>query len=79
MPQPFTSVPLPEEVSYLNDILVYDTLQLSWHGVRARGKPTTAGEAGSSTYDDGEGEGESAIPEGRYGKFALSHFARLCV
>lgn len=64
VPQPFASVPLPQEVEYLNDIRVYDTQQLAWHGVRARGKP--AGKRGSGVEEDNE----IMEPEGRYGASA---------
>jgi hypothetical protein len=37
VPQPFLSIPQPHELVYLNDILAYDTQNLSWHGLRARG------------------------------------------
>lgn len=78
VPQPFSSVPLPEEVEYLNDIRVYDTQHLAWHGVRARGRSqrkeenihTSSNASGISVQGGEEEEGECAMPEGRYGKLS---------
>lgn len=74
VPQPFSSVPLPEEVEYLNDIRVYDTQHLAWHGVRARGRPKgNEGNAGSMSTEEEEIEedegAEFSQPEGRYGEY----------
>jgi len=60
VPQPFTSIPSPDEVQYLSDIRVYDTQSLAWHGVRAQGK-------GVGNSNGGSDEEPVLQPEGRYG------------
>ena len=67
VPQPFTSVPAPEEVQYLSDIRVYDTQNMAWHGVRAMGSGGSMGGSGGGGGDDEE---ELVLqPEGRYGMY----------
>jgi hypothetical protein len=75
VPQPFTSIPAPHDVEYLNDLCVYDTQHLTWHGVRARGR-SGAGSGGlnispdylqNSEHENEQDDEEIVFPEGRYG------------
>jgi len=36
VPQPFGSAPRSDEVEYLSDLLVYDSVQVSWHATKPR-------------------------------------------
>jgi hypothetical protein len=64
--------PHEDEVEFLSDIRAYDTQNLAWYGVRARGKKNGERDVlypGQSHDEDGGPEegGAYQIPEGRYG------------
>jgi hypothetical protein len=76
VPPLFTTEPHEDEVEFLNDIRAYDTQNLAWYGVRARGKkngerdvlyPGQSHDA-DAAEDNGPEDGDAyQMPEGRYG------------
>lgn len=71
-PPLFTAEPTQEEVEFLNDIRAYDTQNLAWYGVRARGKKNGERDLAAEAAAEEEGsmgstEQRYLQPEGRYG------------
>lgn len=84
MPPLFTVEPHPDEVEFLSDLRAYDTQNLAWYGIRARGKKNgerdvlypEGAEAGTDKNKERKkDESEEELfefPEGRYGKLISS-------
>ena len=52
VPQPFSAIPPAHEISYLNDLLVYDTVHMAWHGVRGKGLKRQRDAYGNNAFEN---------------------------